>query len=48
MDYSCPILMLANSLFSLVKSLKMTFLKRSVIGCDVNLTFHKKCHVTIC
>ena len=42
MNYSCPILMHANSLFSLVKSLIMAFLKRSMIGCDVNLTFHKK------
>ena len=39
MDYSFCILMNANTKFSLLKSLKTTFLKRSLIGCDVKLTY---------
>ena len=37
-DYSFRILTNANTLFSILKSLKTTFLKRSLIGCDVKLT----------
>ena len=37
-DYSFRILANANILFSILKSLKTTFLKRSLIGCDVKLT----------
>ena len=39
MDYSFCILMNANITFSLLKSLKTDFLKRSLIGCDVKLTY---------
>ena len=37
-DYSFRILTNANILFSILKSLKTTFLKRSLIGCYVKLT----------
>ena len=39
MDYSFCILMNANIKFSLFKFLKTAFLKRSLIGCDVKLTY---------
>ena len=39
MDYSFCILMNANIKFSLLKSLKAAFLKRSLTGCDVKLTY---------
>ena len=39
MDYSFFVLMNANIKFSLLKSLKTVFLKRSLIGCDVKLTY---------
>ena len=39
MDYSFCISMNANIKFSLLKSLKTAFLKRSLIGCDVKLTY---------
>ena len=41
-DYSFRILTNANILFSILKSLKTTFLKRSLIGCDVKLTSQDK------
>ena len=39
MDYLFCILMNTNIKFSLLKSLKTAFLKRSLIGCDVKLTY---------
>ena len=42
MDYSFRILTNANILFSILKSLKTTFLKPSLIGCDVKLTSQDK------
>ena len=39
MDYSFCILMNANIKFSLLKSLKTAFLKLSLIGYDVKLTY---------
>ena len=39
MDYSFCILMNEDIKFSFLKSLKTAFLKRSLIGCDVKLTY---------
>ena len=39
MDYWFCILMNANVKYSLLKYLKTAFLKRSLIGCDVKLTY---------
>ena len=39
MDFSFCILMYENIKFLLLKSLKTAFLKSSLIGCDVKLTY---------
>ena len=42
MDYLFCILINANIKFSLLKYLKTVFLKRSLIGCDINIDVYRE------